>query len=479
MTCVSPKPRVRPLALAAIAANILGLSLVAGCSSDGETGDGSASGGTGSGGSGSGGGGLDGTGAGGSGTGADGTGADGTGADGTGAGGSGTGGGGSGGSGSGGDGGSGGQPDTCPTPSAPFEVDEPAWPDAETLRDRAVLQVPTVGNVRVFAVDNDHSNPPNYTATLKRFEHDGPQSWSVQSGASGGLGSTMANSLAVTHGDDPCVAYIYDYQGTLELECDSGTDLTIAPSASSGVAIGEIGTAKLVVYNDGGATLRSVIVDPTADVPDTIDASWVIGATSMEIDSLGTAHLAYVAFEPGGVQRRVHYATRTGGIWSTETVADDDTWTGNPSVEGDSVSLALVSGSPVIAYHHRAERSLKMARRDGVGWATVTLDAPQPGYDNDFAGRSVALQVDCLDRLHVAYQRYYTPDVQPNLGLFYAQIVGDALVAPEAFPLTATPSFDLYGVVHGLSFFIDDTGGQFVAASIGGASYRATYFATR
>ena len=468
MTILSHSHRFRRLLVAGLVVNIVGLVALTGCSSDGDTSGSGANGsgaGSASGGMGAGGGGLDGTG--GNGTGADGTGASGDGA------------GGAGGSGLGGAGGAGGQPDTCPIPNAEFEVDGPAWPDADTLRDHAVLQIPTAGNPRVFAVDNDHSNPPNYTAALKRFEHDAPLSWSEQSVASGGLGSTMASSLAVTHGDDPCVAYIYDYQGTLHLKCDSGTDLTIAPSASSGIAIGEIGATKLVVFNDGGDTLRSVVVDQTADVPDTIDTAWVIGATSMVIDSLGTAHLAYVAFEAGGAQRRVHYATRSGGTWSAETVIDDDTWTGNPSFEGDSVSLALVAGSPVIAFHHRAERSLKLARPDGVGWAVVTLDAPQPGYPNDFAGRSVALEVDCLDRLHVVYQRYYTPDVQPNLGLFHAQITGDTVVAPEALPLTATPSFMFYGAVHGLSFFIDDDGSQFVAASIGGANFRTTYFATR
>jgi len=235
-----------------------------------------------------------------------------------------------------------------------------------------------------------------------------------------------------------------------------------------------------VIFNEGGDTLRAVTVDPTADVPVVIDTAWVMGATSLEIDALGVPHLAYVASESGedGTERRIHYATRSGGVWSTETV-ETDVWSGNPSNEGDSVSLALVDGSPVIAFHHRQDRSLKLARLDPGGWTTTTLDAPQPGYPSDVAGRSVALRVDCMDRIRVVYERIYTTDVQPNLHLFHAQIVGDALVSPEAFPMTASTSFKFFSAVHGLGYFVDETGTEHVSAELGSIYGRAIYYATR
>jgi len=227
MTCVSPHLRFRPLVFSGFAA-ILGLSSVVGCSSDGDSADddGSSSGGSGSGASGSG---ANGSGGGG----LDGTGADGTGAGGSGSGGNGSGGNGSGGSGSGG---AGGQADTCPMTDAAWALDYPEPPSAKTTRNHAVLQVPSAGDPRVFAVDR-YQNGSFHDANLRRFEHNGPQSWSVQGIANGGIGLSVARSLAVTHGDDPCVAYTFDYDGTLHLKCDSAGDLTIAPSASSGVSI--------------------------------------------------------------------------------------------------------------------------------------------------------------------------------------------------------------------------------------------------
>lgn len=472
MTLVSPPARLLPLLSTGFAA-LVGLSALAGCSGDGDASDGAD--GNGSGANGTGTGGEDGSG----GSGADGTGAGGSGSGGDGNGGSSSGGSASGGSGTGGGGGTGGQPDTCPMSNAAWELDYPDPPGANTTRNHAVLQVPSTGSPRVLAVDM-YQNGSFYDANLRRFERNGPQSWSVQGIANGGLGLSVARSLGVTHGDDPCVAYTLDYDGTLHLKCDSAGDLTIAPSASSGVSIGEIGTAKLVVFNEGGDTLRAVTVDPTADVPVTIDSAWVMGATSLQVDDLGVPHLAYVASESGadGALRRVHYATRNGGVWSTDTV-ETDVWSGNPSNEGDSVSLALVDGSPVIAYHHRQDRSLKLARHDGAGWVTTTLDEPQPGYPNDVAGRSVALQVDCLDRVRVVYERIYTTDVQPNLHLFHAEIVGDALVSPKAFPMTASTAYKFFSAPHGLGYFVDEDGTEHVSAELGSIYGRAVYYATR
>ncbi len=196
-----------------------------------------------------------------------------------------------------------------------------------------------------------------------------------------------------------------------------------------------------------------------------------MGATSLSIDSVGTPHVAYVASGSSG-ERWVRYATRTNGAWASETVALDN-WTGNPTNEGDSVSLELVDDEPVIAYHRRSSRSVELARRVAGSFVSVTLETPPVGFPSDTAGRSLVLQSDCMGRLHIAYGRVFTTDPD-NVRLFVARIENNALVDAAAVSGMGSPPF--YPAVDSLGFIVGPAGEQTLTAR---TSTRTTYFATR
>jgi hypothetical protein len=378
-----------------------------------------------------------------------------------------------------GDGGDAGKPDTCPVAQGAFVADTPPGPGAYTKRDYAVLQVPSMGGPRVYA-SQLYQNGSFYDATLQRLTRTGPGMWQAQSIASGGLGLSVARSLAVTHGADPCVTYTYDYNGTLRLVCASLSDRVIAPKANGALAMGDFGAAKQVVYEDGSAdTLFWVEVNPTAGTPEPIENAWSFAGAAMQVDAQGKPHVVYATLTPGTPNvRTVRYATRGQNGWTKETI-DTDTWSGSME-EGVSVSMVLAAGEPVVAYHHRSTRSLKLARRGMNGWTPKTLAAPPMGYPNDTVGRSVALAVDCMNRLHVVFQRDFTTDPTPNLRLYEAAIVNDALVAPMMLPMTASTAFTFYGNrPFGLSFFVGPGGKQLVSAELGSIYGPAIYFAER
>ncbi len=372
-------------------------------------------------------------------------------------------------------GGAGGAPtDTCPVPTGAFQFDGPPGPGANTTRHRAVLQVPSSGPASVFT-SQLFQNGSFYSADLERLDHDGVKSWSAHGVANGGIGLSIARSLATTHGADPCVAYTYDYDGTLHLQCKSLSDRVIAPKAGSAVAMAATGGVQQVIYGDGG-TLHWVEVNGTAGQPETIDSAWELGSSSMVLDASGVAHVAYVTLESNKT-RTVHYATRTSSGWKIEKVADD-TW-GSSADTGDTVSIVLDAGQPVIAYYLRSTKSLHLAQHTSNGFSSVTLASPPSGHPNDSVGHSVALANDCMGRLHVVFQRSFTTDPTPNLRLYYADIENDKLVTPVMLPLTASTAFHFYGSTQGLSFYVAPDGKQYVAAEIGGVYGSAIYFASR
>jgi len=359
-------------------------------------------------------------------------------------------------------------------PTGAFQFDGPPGPGSHTTRHRTVLQVPSTGPASVFT-SQLYQNGSFYSADLERLDHDGAKSWSAHGVANGGIGLSIARSLATTHGTDPCVAYTYDYDGTLHLSCKSLSDRTIAPKAGNGVAMAASGGVQQVIYGEGG-TLHWVEVNSTAGTPETIDSAWELGSTSLVLDASGVPHVAYVTLESNKT-RTVHYATRTSSGWQILKVADD-TW-GSSSDTGDTVSIVLDAGQPVIAYYLRATKSLHLARRTSSGFSSVTLSKPPSGYPNDSVGHSVALSIDCMGRLHAVFQRSFTTDPTPNLRLYYAGIENDKLVSPVMLPLTASTAFTFYGSTHGLSFYVAPDGEQYVAAELGGVYGSGIYFASR
>lgn len=373
--------------------------------------------------------------------------------------------------------------DTCTPPTAAFVTDLPPTAGTNTTRRRAQLQVTAAGAIRAFTSDT-YQNGSFSDANIIQHAR-GANGWTQGSVANGGIGLSIGRSMATLGGTDPCLAYSYDYDGTLHLRCASTTDRTLAPTVRGALAIAEHGANKHLVYENASGALVHQLFDGDPQPTTTIHASaWVFGPSSLAIDAAGTLHLAYVVIEPppSGTSvgtRTVRYATRAASAttWTTEAV-EADTWSGS-SEEADTVSLALVNGAPVIAYHLRASKSLRLAERTGTGFARRTLLAPDPAFENDAVGKSVAIASDCVGRVHVVYQRYLTTDAQPNLGLAYAQITANGLEHRAFLPMTASTAFRFNGPRHSLAFTVGADGKQYVAAQIGGIYGTALYVATR
>ena len=373
--------------------------------------------------------------------------------------------------------------DTCMPPTAAFVTDLPPTAGTNTTRRRAQLQVTDAGAIRAFTSDS-YQNGSFYDANIVQHTR-GATGWTQGSVANGGLGLSIGRYMATIGGADPCLAYSKDYDGTLHLKCASTTDRTLAPTVRGALAIVAHGANKHLVYENSAGALVHQLFDGDPQPTTTIHPSaWVFGPSSLAVDAAGNLHLAYVVIEPppSGTSvgtRTVRYATRAAGAaaWTTEAV-EGDTWSGS-SEEADSVSLALVNGAPVIAYHLRASKSLRLAERTATGFAKRTLLAPDPAFDNDAVGKSVALASDCTGRLHVVYQRYLTTDAQPNLGLAYAQITATGLEHRAFLPMTASTAFRFNGPRHSLGFVVGADGKQYVAAQIGGIYGTALYVASR
>jgi hypothetical protein len=85
-----------------------------------------------------------------------------------------------------------------------------------------------------------------------------------------------------------------------------------------------------------------------------------------------------------------------------------------------------------------------------------------------------------MDRLHLVFQRDFTTDPKPNLGLFRATLgANDTLGAATGLPMTASTAYTFASRVHGLSFFVAADGKQTVAADLGSIYGSAVYFAQR
>ncbi|HLL24850.1 MAG TPA: hypothetical protein VK427_22105, partial [Kofleriaceae bacterium] len=143
-----------------------------------------------------------------------------------------------------------GSPDTtCPTPSSPFAVDLPPPPAAHTTRRRAAVQV-VAGTVRAYSSDF-YQNGSFYNASFVQHAR-GATGWSQSSIAGGGIGSSVARSMATSHGPDACVAWSYDYTGELHLQCASLPDRTLAPRITGSLSLAEHAGHKHLVYQAPG-----------------------------------------------------------------------------------------------------------------------------------------------------------------------------------------------------------------------------------
>jgi hypothetical protein len=357
--------------------------------------------------------------------------------------------------------------DTCPTPTTAWTTVALPRVGVDVTRRHAVLQLTTGQPARVLSADAYGNGSfynvllvgltPGNRATLYDNEY-----------------ATSVRELAATSGDDPCAAYSDDYNGQLHVACAHLGERIAAPAISSSLAIARAGATLHLVYSPHGDAL---VYMPYADgpaAPETIATTWSMGPARVVVDAAGVVHVAFLSEKDNGSYTKpthsLTYAVRRGGAWTT-TVVDAEPWSGS---DGDALALALDGGRPVIAYHHRGTRSLKVARGQADGsFALATLRAPIAGFDNDAAGEGVALATDCVGRVHLAYQRHFTTDPVPSQ-LLVGRLTAAGLVDEVALP----DSTNLYvGQPHGLTFAIAPDGHAWVAAEYGSGT--ATYLATR
>jgi hypothetical protein len=367
----------------------------------------------------------------------------------------------------------GGTPDTCPLASGPFELNPaPPKPGSNTMRGHVALAVPANGPAMVYTQDY-FSNGSFYEANLTRLTRSG-SGWKEEQVAKEEYGYSIASGLAATGGSDPCVAYTDDYDQNLHVRCSSLPDRVVAPFDNGSVAMAEVtsGPKQLVYTNSGTLYWVSVTPDPA---PEIIGSAGPF-APSMVVDAAGVPHVAFRDGDGPGIS----YATRVGNTWAIEKVDDDVDIGSLAHLHQALVSLRLVGGKPVIAYQHRGTRSMRLAVKSGSTFTVSTLDAPPvSGSEDDLIGEGVALQVDCMDRLHVVYHRNVATDPTPNVNLFYARIVDGKITDRQALPLATTSTLSASRRASSLAFVVGKDGRQYVAAELSGISGLALSYATR
>ncbi|MDH3216400.1 MAG: hypothetical protein OEN01_08925 [Candidatus Krumholzibacteria bacterium] len=105
----------------------------------------------------------------------------------------------------------------------------------------------------------------------------------------------------------------------------------------------------------------------------TVDERRSVGYhTSLELDSQGNPHIAYI----DNWNNKVKYAVWTGVSWAIETV--DDTWD-----IPNRVSLALdASDTPHISYMRPIPARLRYATKSGSTWLTETVDDTEQALES-------------------------------------------------------------------------------------------------
>ncbi len=354
-------------------------------------------------------------------------------------------------------------------------------------RQHALLQF-AGGDVRLI-VDDYFTGSAAY-GELKALTRDGTATWDTQYLVTQNFYQLFADHVAVDTSSDGCVAYSA-YTSALRLKCGA-VDRVIAASMHGGLAMTHTNSAKHFVYwvLSGSARLRWQRVDADVGSAEQIHAlpagsALQYGASSVAVDGAGNVHVAFVVFEQTANNvtrhnRAIHYAVRRGGTWSTQIVETDR----SRIVEADAVSIAIAGGRPVIAYHLRAARSLRLATIQPSGAITrTTLLAASPQnvpdeLTGDDVGQAVALRVDGSGRLHLAYQRRLATDPD-NFGIAVARINGTTLADNVLLPpWGGYCAFN--SKRYGLGFLIASDGRQFVSGqtSPGGCNSSA-YFAAR
>jgi hypothetical protein len=131
--------------------------------------------------------------------------------------------------------------------------------------------------------------------------------------------------------------------------------LAIALGALASVA------AALFAPTRSHADFTTQVVDDTGNV-----IGWWV---SLEVEADGTVHVSYFApfFQS---LTGLRYAVRSGGAWTRQSVALQDS-------AGHSTSIALdASGNPHISHHYLTNDDLRYSEKVGGVWTTVAAESP-------------------------------------------------------------------------------------------------------
>jgi hypothetical protein len=196
-------------------------------------------------------------------------------------------------------------------------------------------------------------------------------------------------SIAVDNSDNPHISYLYYIDGfTTQVKYAKwdGTEWVFTTVDLQATGMGSLkldgnGYPHIAYTGDFTPTahwpnLRYAYWDGTSWFVHIVDVCTldvggysIIGETSLALDPSGYAHIAYFAYQPGGVNGTLKYARGTGSSWFIQTVDS----VGSANAWGSSIALGA-NGYPHISYYDNAHQMLKYARWTGSSWVIQTVD---------------------------------------------------------------------------------------------------------
>jgi hypothetical protein len=161
-----------------------------------------------------------------------------------------------------------------------------------------------------------------------------------------------------------------------------------------------------VAYSRWGALQLATRREGTWQI-EVVDDSWYFELYfGLAVDGTGTPHISYMCGWASQRNMDLRYATRRGGAWVVETVAD-----GGLLGEYDSIAVDA-AGIPHITYRDADHEDVRHAVRGEAGWEIEVIESGG-GY---WLGSTTTL-IDAQGMLHVSYS--------VNAGARYAYRVGD------------------------------------------------------
>jgi hypothetical protein len=218
---------------------------------------------------------------------------------------------------------------------------------------------------------------------------------------------TVVNTTAADGGLTPATAYCYQISAIDTAGNESGKSTPVCASTTwrmetlnsvgSGFTLGSridvvVGQNDTLHASYQSANSRLAYAQRSGGSwgHDTVSQSDAVIGTSISVDSLDWAHIAYYEFGSNTLK----YATNASGSWVTTTVDS-----GSADV-GREPAIAIDTNDKLhIAYFDSTGGALKYATNASGGWVTTPLDS---GGGN--TGREPSIAIDSSDKVHIAYK---------------------------------------------------------------------------